>query len=407
MCRWLFSLLTLLVPCALAVPHDASVPVHDGKIRFADLSQTLLVEMHCPKLHVPIPGDLNVRGLEGSHFVDALNHALGDACRVTLNDDALILHTDCDKLPKDWDTTKVAIRIFTTFAAPESTAAQRRDYGLKLDEVDDDGRLVILIHGLDSDRRAWTCLAPLLKREGYKIAYFNYPAAGPIADSAELLTQEMFALRKAFPNLKVDIITQSMGALVARSYVEGPQYAGGVDHLLLMTPPNNGSSWASAELALKVQNHIGLWRTNPDWHWTWMLTDGLGEAARDLTPGSQFLTDLSALPRRPGVKYTIIAGNQNPGWRIAANTVEAPARWVPNRAANWWGIRHCRHGLEKAASSLRTHTGKSDGPVSLASTELAGVTDVVIIPADHCTMYESCHNSPPASWETLKQRLAH
>ncbi len=246
----------------------------------------------------------------------------------------------------------------------------------------------------------------MLKREGYNIAYFNYPAAGPIAESADLLTQEMLALRKGFPGLKVDIITQSMGALVARSYIEGTQYAGSVDRLLLMTPPNNGSTWACAELALKVENHIGLWRSNPDWHWTWMLTEGLGEAARDLRPGSKFLIDLNANSRRQGIKYTIIAGNQNPGWRIAANSVAAPASWVPQRAAHWWGIRHCRHGLEKASASLRSHTGNSDGPVSLASTELAGVTDVVIIPADHCTMYESCHDCPPASWDTLKERLA-
>ena len=57
--RWLISLLTLLaVPAALAVPHETSVPVRDGKVRLADLSETLLVEMHCPKVHVPLPGEL-------------------------------------------------------------------------------------------------------------------------------------------------------------------------------------------------------------------------------------------------------------------------------------------------------------------------------------------------------------
>src|SRR5439155_6981900 len=39
------------------------------------------------------------------------------------------------------------------------------------------------------------------------------------------------------------------------------------------------------------------------------LGDGLGEAARDLTPGSAFLTALNRLPRRPGVAYHILAGD--------------------------------------------------------------------------------------------------
>ena len=58
------------------------------------------------------------------------------------------------------------------------------------------------------------------------------------------------------------------------------------------------------------------------------------------------------------MKYTIIAGNQSAGWRFAAVAVAAPANWVPDRCADWWGIRHTRHGLQSSSDSLRSHTGK-------------------------------------------------
>jgi pimeloyl-ACP methyl ester carboxylesterase len=411
--RWSFALASLLFAClpAMAVPHEARVPLRDGHIRVADLSDRLLAEMHCPrKLRVSIPGEIDLRGLDGARFVEAINHAFGDGCRISVNADELLLHVDREKLPGDWDATKVAVRVFVAYAAPQNTAAQQRRYGLFLPPgfSEADGRLVILIHGLDSGADVWGCLAPRLECEGYRVAYFNYPAAQGIADSAELFAQNMTVLRETFPGLKVDIVAHSMGSLVARSYVEGPQYADGdVDHLLLIAPPNHGSSWAGAEWALKLTRNCDLCMHDPDWHWTWMITDGLGEGARDLKPKSPFLRQLNGRPRRAGVKYTIIAGSQGPGWRIAAGAVAAPAGWVPNRCAEWWGIRHARHGLQHWSDSLRSHTGKSDGPVTVKSARLDGVADLVLLPADHTAMYCAVGGRPPAAWETIRDRLAH
>src|SRR5256885_1895553 len=121
--RWLSALASLLFAClpAFAVPHEDRVPLHDGRVRVADLSDRLLTEMHCPpKLRVPIPGEVDVRGLDGTRFVDALNHAFGDGCRVAVVGDELLLHVDRDQLPANWDATKVAVRVFTAYAAPDN-----------------------------------------------------------------------------------------------------------------------------------------------------------------------------------------------------------------------------------------------------------------------------------------------
>lgn len=406
--RWLptlFALLVVVVPLH-AAPREARIPLHEGKIRLADLSEKLLTEMHLKPRWISLPGTIDVHDVEGTLCVDALNHAFGEGCRVTLQGDALVLHLDREKLPKDWDGTKIAIRVFTSFAAPESTAAQQRRYGFLLPkQIDENRRLVVLIHGLACTRDIWTSVIPLLEQEGYQVATFSYPAAQGIGDSAEFFSQHMKGLRELYPRLKVDVVTHSMGSLVARAYVEGPAYQGGVEHLVLLTPPNHGSSWARAEFAAKAMEHYELWRHDPEWRWTWMVTDGLGEAARDLMPDSPFLRQLNAVPRREGVRYTIVAGTLSPTWRIAANVVGAPAGWVPKRVANCWGFRQCRHGLENASASLRGHQSDNDGPVSLASARLAGVDDFVMIHEDHAGMLSYANGKAPAVWEIVRERL--
>ena len=57
---------------------------------------------------------------------------------------------------------------------------------------------------------------------------------------------------------------------MSRAYVEGSEYAGGIDHLIMITPPNHGSNWTSLHLAIKIGEHIDLalhekgWRADDD-----------------------------------------------------------------------------------------------------------------------------------------------
>ena len=213
----------------------------------------------------------------------------------------------------------------------------------------------------------------------------------------------MAQLHQSYPGVRVDLIGHSMGGLVARAYVEGPGYTGGVHRLIQCGTPNHGSTWARYRLALEVQEHYRQWKQDPDWHWTWVITDGLGEAGNDLKPGSPFLTKLNARPRRDGVRYTIIAGSQSTVTRIGADWMDCTATWIPRRASHWWGFRHCKNGLERKAAAWRNECGDGDGPVPLKSTELAGVSDYVIVRADHAGL---CWGAPPAAWDVIRDRLA-
>jgi pimeloyl-ACP methyl ester carboxylesterase len=300
-----------------------------------------------------------------------------------------------------------AVRAYTAAAAPQATAAQAARYGLRLPERFDPSRpLVVMVHGLDCDCVNWGGMAQCLIGEGYEVAPFTYPSDQPIADSAALFGETMKALRRAFPAAEVNVLAYSMGGLVGRAYVEGPDYAGGVRRLIMVGTPNTGSDWSRVRMLLELQEHYRLWRDDPQWSPTWMITDGLGEAGRDLRPGSKFLTWLNALPRRDGVKYTIVCGDQSPASRVEADWLDRTANAIPQRASGWWGFRQTKQGLKRRANASRNEADRSDGPVAVSRAKLEGVEDVVIVHADHVRLYIGTDTEPPAAWDTIRDRLA-
>ena len=408
MWKWMagivLPLLALAAPAAVAAPREARVPLHEGKLRVAELSDALCRELGLPECSWDC-GDLDLRGARGSAFVAALNESLGEGCRVSVGDDALVLHVDADKLPRDIRSAKRAARVFAAVAAPEATKRQQAYYGLWAPEQIDVNRpLVVLVHGLDCDRVNWEPLIGLLKGEGHQVALFTYPSDQPIADSAKMLGEKLAGLRLRVPNLRYDLVCHSMGGLVARDYVEGEGYRGGVERLVMLGTPNTGSCWAPYRVALEFEEHYDLWRHEPGWSPSWMITDGLGEAGSDLKPGSKFLKALNARGRREGVRYTIVAGNQNPARRATADALDGTAGWIPDRVSKWWGFRHTKDRLEGVAGRMRQRGG-SDGPVEVESCRLAGVDDFVVVACDHVGLYYPKHGQPPAAWDTIRDRL--
>ena len=296
-------------------------------------------------------------------------------------------------------------RIITAEKAPTATAAQARHWGLNVpDAIDPKFPLVILIHGVDADQNDCTPLGILLRDSGYQIAYFSYPGDQPIEDSAGMLARSMRLLHARFPSIRAQFVCHSMGGLVARGYIEGPEYTAGIDRLIMVGTPNHGSGWAHFRTALSVQEHYYL-RADPEWEWTWLITEGMGEAGDDLLPGSDFLKDLNNRPRRDGVKYTIIAGNKSGVDRAKANVVESVSEWVPVRTRTWWIFGPCYRGLQSSQSTTATKpaTATVRSPSKLA--KLKGVNDVVVLPADHISLFLPTPGNLPAALPTIQQRL--
>ena len=402
--RWWLGVVLSLCTSA-AASQQYVVPLHQGKLWVSEINAPIARELHLP--NYPTAAELDLNGPAATDVLCAMNAVLWHGCSMELRRDAAVVRLDgpspaeslCRRLSR-------MTRIIAAEKRPADTAAQARRWGLSLPaRVDTSRPLVVLVHGLDADRNDCIPIGELLRQRGLQVAYFSYPGDQPIDDSAALLGRSMHSLRARFRDLRIDIVAHSMGGLVARDYVEGPDYAGGIDRLIMVAPPNGGSKWAHLQTALSVQENYYLRRDEPDWRWTWVITEGMGEAGSDLLPGSDFLKQLNARPRRAGVKYTIIAGNRSAVARVEAELIEALGSCVPQFARGWWGFGHCYRGLHNEAEQLRTETGETDGVVSISSARIDGVSDCVIIPADHRALYLSDDGQPPAAWPVVKDRL--
>jgi len=357
-------------------------------------------------VHIAGEPVFEISALNASRWVTAFNTAMSDGCQIELTDSTVIIRYDTDRLPKDSEQARASVRLFTREAAPQAFAAQLRTFGLMLPKnVLPTHPTVLLVHGLDSDRSKWARLAELLAGEGLQVGWFSYPSDQPITDSAALLAKHHLVMKKMFPDMPLSIVAHSMGSLVSRAYIEGDHYTGGIDRLILIAPPNHGSHWAKYRLLLEAQEHYGLWRHEPDWSPSWMITDGLGEAGGDMKPRSAFLTTLNDRPRRDGVKYTIIAGDQHPASRITGRTVSKVAGVLPEEARSLWGFRQSTNALQSFGDRIANQTSPGDGPVTLDSAQLPGVDDFIVLHGDHHSLYQPKSDNNPIAWESIRDRM--
>jgi hypothetical protein len=115
------------------------------------------------------------------------------------------------------------------------------------------------------------------------------------------------------------------------------------------------------------------------------LSEGMGEAAQDMLPGSAFLTGVNRRPRRRGVAYHIVAGDVGFLTRDARAQIEARVELV-NRNAGIFGrlTQAATADLPDLLDELTDGTGV--GCVAVERTRLEGVGDHVILHANHAEL---------------------
>lgn len=168
---------------------------------------------------------------------------------------------------------------------------------------------IILVHGtFSSSRQAWRDprldMYSALLAEHFAVDLVDYDACGPIADSADVLADEINSMKKDAiegslyswtdnPNVygkvnvrKVHIVAHSQGGLVARLY--SLRRAGDVLTIIMIGVPNHGSPWAVLS-ALDVKD--------------WCIA---GQQQRE---GSSFLKELNDRIN-PEVDHLVIAGTR-------------------------------------------------------------------------------------------------
>jgi pimeloyl-ACP methyl ester carboxylesterase len=270
-------------------------------------------------------------------------------------------------------------------AARTSKEIQRRSrYGLhsrnSYKPNDPTRPTICLIHGLNSTSSVFKHMVEPLEEAGYGIVVYDFPYNRDLDETSAAFARDWADFRKKAGETRAwSIVAHSMGSLLARSYVEDEtHHARDVKSLILIAPPNHGSSLTKAQTFLQtlqsVQAMNGSRRTDP----LALLGDGLGLAADDMTPGSTYLNALNAHRPREGVRYHILAGDL--GYLSLDARRQFEARTTGKGVLGGIG-RMVASGVSSQLDELTD--GLGDGCVSVASTKLEGVEAPRILHANH------------------------
>ena len=241
--------------------------------------------------------------------------------------------------------------------------------------------VIVLVHGYNAKPQSLDPLRQLIERSGFSCIDFAYPNDGPIAESGELLHNELNRLHTLAPDVEVALVAHSMGGLVARTAIERENSAGNVNQLIMIAPPNHGSNLARLPIGLDVWEHFVRSRDRScDRFLALSTSDGFCEARSDLAPGSLFLAELNKRPRNPDVEYTIFLGTA--GRLSSDEQSDFATRWERltkrNRAAAFVNPR-----VEPLLTGTELTEGTGDGVVSIESGRLDGVKDIALLPFAH------------------------
>ena len=179
------------------------------------------------------------------------------------------------------------------------------------------------------------------------------------------------------------LVCHSMGGFVARACIEDSLYdPGNVDRLIMIAPPTHGTIIAHFAVGSDAWEH---WLARRD-GWPWQrardsIVDGLGEAADDLCPRSDFLRELNARPRNRHVRYTILLGT---GARLTESQVAWIRESVCDSLAKVPGGNRSAKELEALLADIdELVEGKGDGVVAVKRGRLDGVADTLVMPFGH------------------------
>lgn len=184
---------------------------------------------------------------------------------------------------------------------------------------------VILLHGLARTAASMNTLQEAFEKEGYRVANIDYPSRQfPIEQLAPLAIEA--GIEQCGEGETLHFVTHSLGGILVRVYLHGHELPQ-LGRVVMIAPPNQGSE--VVDRLAKVPGYI--WYNGP--------------------AGLQLGTGAGSVPRAlPAVSYPVgvIAGNKTFNLLLS--------QFLPN---------------------------PDDGKVSVASTQLAGMSDFVVVEYSH------------------------
>ena len=186
---------------------------------------------------------------------------------------------------------------------------------------------VVLLHGLIRSSTAMKRLEWAFEDQGYRVINVNYASTKlSIEDAAAITLDQILKEQVQDPTVKVHFITHSLGGIILREYLANHQFTN-LGRVVMIAPPNHGS-----ELVDKFKN----------WPFFKFFTGPAGQ---------QLGTDPDSVPQRLGpatFDLGVIAGDS-----------------TLNPFYSWF------------------LPGPDDGKVSVASTQLEGMDDFLIVHSSH------------------------
>ncbi|MCH7797632.1 MAG: alpha/beta fold hydrolase [Planctomycetes bacterium] len=398
MARFLISTVLLtLGPLAAGPPADIltfRIPTEDGRLQLREVLESMY------RAAGVAPGDrfedlgwsIDVSTTLGRLQMKVFDRIAPDAITTRFEPDGVIVRIDREALASQVEA--VFDRMQQWVDEARAVAGDAR-FGITVVTRDDPraplevlpagvGRVVVIVHGLDDPGWMWRDMAPALLDAGHVVVRFEYPNDQAVADSTDLMAMEFASLR-ARGVRQADIVAHSMGGLVARDLLTRKAYYHGdgtggdrfpaVGRLVMIGTPNHGAPMARLRGVAEASELISRWISGRG-GWLDALADGAGEAGRDLLPRSEFLRRLNDRPHPEGTAYTIVAGRVSP---VSREEVQRILDRLQRLAGD--GAPVGLTGVSRALQAMVN--GLGDGLVSINSARLEGVTDMVMVEADH------------------------
>lgn len=377
--------------CGLAQARDAvTVRVPVSQACEIDISEVIVRLAEGAGVAIPRPAEnlrLPATGLAGTLTRELLCKTLGADATVTLTPRELAV-----TLPgsiREPEQRAGLARGLNDLARKVQDEAVRRSlrYGMHARSSyrpQDPARpTVCLVHGLNSSAEVFVHMVGPLEQAGFGLVIYEFPFNRDLDETSQAFCRDWAEFRRRQGDTRPwTIVAHSLGALLARTYVEAdPRYAGDVDRLVLIAPPNQGSSLAKAQTLLQLMQGVQAVH-GAQGQALAHLSDGLGAAADDMLPGSAYLKALNSHGRRAGIAYHILAGDGGPVSPLARQQIALQVETLAHSKGLLGGLTRL------AADDLRSRLdelteGRGDGCVAVASTKLDGVTDHHVIRANH------------------------
>ncbi|MFG0247854.1 MAG: esterase/lipase family protein [Phycisphaeraceae bacterium JB051] len=392
-------------PIDNSLVSEVRLPLESGDVKLGDLLgqlldwldvQSQMVRRRCADMKIPVTGPI------GELKLETLNELTDGVVSFETTDALLVMRVDRLALRRKDKQIRHDFREKMESWFPDLASQAYAQNGLwslrpegvlaPLPNAFQMDRVVILVHGLDEPGDIWDELIPALQQAGHTVLVFVYPNDQPIAQSADLFAEHLAKL-PATGIQSMSLVAHSMGGLVSREVLTNEKYTGypQAKRLVTVGTPHHGSGLAHFQFVGEIRDQI-VRAFSGDGLLFGAVFDGAGEAKIDLLPNSEFLTTLNARPNPKDLTITCIVGNASPVNMDEVRDFEAKCADLLNDGQN----------DQKFSQTIEQLTnGIGDGCVSMTSAHLEGVTDEVVVQANHRTLLRtipviSTTRQPPA-----------